>query len=201
MKVKLEGVRLAFVNLDQPRSFTGTDGSTSDPRFSLAAIFEHGSEAAKKLAAAEVAVAKEKWGEKAGPIYKSLKASGKLALRDGDGKASYDGFEGNLYIQASSKVRPLVIDGNRAPIPPGVGTVYSGCYANLVLDVWAQDNQWGKRINCNALGVQFVKDGERFSQVATASEDDFEPVPGAESTAASIFDDPASGIDESDPFG
>ena len=33
-----------------------------------------------------------------------------------------------------------------------------------VIDVWAQNNQYGKRINAQLDGVQFVRDGEPFGE-------------------------------------
>lgn len=199
MKVRLTDVRLAFPALDEPRSFTANDGSTSAPKFSAALIIEPKSDAHKAMHAAEVAVAKEKWGEKAGGIYKQLKAGNKLALRDGDSKSSYEGFEGNLFVQASNNVRPMVVDGAKAPLPPGSPVLYSGCRVNAVIDVWPQDNAWGKRINAKLLGIQFLRDDTRFSSAATASEDDFEPVAGATAEASAMFDDdPPKGGDEFD---
>ena len=53
------------------------------------------------------------------------------------------------------------------------GRPYGGCYVRAVLDLWAQDNKWGKRINCTLKGVQFIKDGDAFSASTPAQDEDF----------------------------
>jgi hypothetical protein len=58
------------------------------------------------------------------------------------------------------------------------------------VEVWAQDNQHGKRINASLLGVQFVRDGEKLAGGSTATADDFEAIPGADGAAT-----PASSAD------
>jgi len=43
-----------------------------------------------------------------------------------------------------------------------------------IVDLWAQDNQYGKGIHAKLLGVQFMKDGDAFSAGAVIADDDFE---------------------------
>jgi hypothetical protein len=44
-----------------------------------------------------------------------------------------------------------------------------------VVELWAQDNQYGKRINASLGGVQFAKDGESFGGGGNVVEaDDFD---------------------------
>jgi hypothetical protein len=76
--------------------------------------------------------------------------------------------------QGESKGRPLVIDRNRDPLTAADGKPYSGCYVNVSIDVWAQDNKYGKRINAQLKGIQFVRDGDAFGGGAPASPDEFE---------------------------
>ena len=57
------------------------------------------------------------------------------------------------------------------------GRPYAGCIVNGQVDVWAQDNpEFGRRINAELTGVQFVRDGEAFSGGAPAKPDDFDDV-------------------------
>ena len=64
-------------------------------------------------------------------MLKSAKLIGKVPLRDGDAKAEYDGFEGNMYISARSKDRPTVFDNMRNPVVRGdPNAPYDGCYCN-----------------------------------------------------------------------
>ena len=104
-------------------------------------------------------------------------------LHDGDLKEQYEGFPGNFFVTARNKSRPLVIDRDKSPLTEADGRPYSGSYVNVILDVWAQDNSWGKRVNATLKGVQFSKDGEAFSGSAPASIDSFDDVSDAEGLA------------------
>lgn len=177
MKVILKNARLAF-----PQLFTAKAvDDKGDPRFSASFIIEKTHPQVAELVAAMQKVANDKWGAKGADTYKQLKAGDKLALHNGDTKSNYAGFEGNLFVSAANKVRPAVraADG-RTTLTAADGKPYGGCYVNAVIEVWAQDNGFGKRINASLMGVQFVRDGEPFSGGGVASDDDFEAVEGAE---------------------
>lgn len=136
-------------------------------------------------------VAQEKWGAKAADVYLELKAGGKLCLHDGDAKASKEGYKGNLYLSASNKLRPLVIDGLKQPLSAEDGKPYSGSFVNMTFELWAQDNKWGKRINASLMGIQFLRDGPRLAGGSVSSVDDYEAVPEAAEQAAAAG---ASGV-------
>lgn len=189
MKVKLNNVRLAFPQLFEAKTVNGE----GEPAFSASFIIEKDNPAVAEIRKAMEALATEKWGAKAADIWKGMKASDKLALHDGDSKSQYAGFEGNFYVSARSKTRPLVIDANKSPLTASDGKPYAGCYVNAVVELWAQDNNYGKRINASLGGVQFHADGEPFAGGVAASADDFEAVAGTEGSkvgdpAASVFD-------------
>ena len=40
--------------------------------------------------------------------------------------------------------------------------IYSGCYANIKVSFWFQSNNFGKRVNCQLVAIQFAKHGESF---------------------------------------
>lgn len=177
MKVKLAVVRGAFLNLFEAKTVAGGEG---EPRFSGAFVIDPASSNAKTLADAVVATAKEKWGPKADAILKELKAKGRVCyktapLANSEGEI-YDGFEGMHAVNASAKTRPLVLDQQKNPLTAADGKPYSGCYLNVSLDLWAQDNQYGKRINASLKGVQFVRDGDAFGGGAPASPDEFDEI-------------------------
>ena len=81
-----------------------------------------------------------------------------------------------MSIKASSGKRPMVIGTDRAPLTEDDGKPYAGCYVNAIVELWGQDNQFGKRVNANLLAVQFVKDGTPFGNGVTASVDDFDDI-------------------------
>jgi len=97
----------------------------------------------------------------------------KIFIKDGD-DIEYDGYEGMWAVKASNNKRPTVINRDRSPLVEEDEIVYAGCYVNAIIEPWGQNNQYGKRINANLLGVQFVKDGEPFGDGGkSASVDDF----------------------------
>ena len=180
-KVHLKEVRITFPAVFEPKQVNGQ----GDPKYSASFLIAKDHPQKVEVERAIVAAAKEKWGEKKYmEVLKALKASDKIAMHDGDSKSDYDGYAGSYFINASNKVRPLVIDGQRAPLTANDGKPYSGCYVNAIIEVWAQDNNFGKRINASLLGVQFVKDGERLAGGGVASADDFEAVDAQDVFAA-----------------
>ena len=103
MKVKLTNVRLAFPVLFEARTVNGE----GKPAFSASFLLDPADPQVKALNQAIEQVAKDKWGAKAEAILKQMRAQDKVALHDGDLKANYDGFPGNLYVSARATTRPL----------------------------------------------------------------------------------------------
>jgi hypothetical protein len=133
--------------------------------------------AATTIDAVLLAVANEKWGAKGPAMLKALKAADKICLHNGDSKADYEGFPGNMFISARSKVRPSTMDGQKNEIGEQDGLLLSGYYVDAVLDIWAQENSFGKRINAQLKGVQFRRKGDVFSGGgAPAEDDDFDEI-------------------------
>lgn len=171
MKIVLKNVRLAFLKCWKAETVNGE----GEPAFSASMILGKDHPQLPAINAAILETAKAKWGAKTDAMMKQMKATDKLALHDGDAKSQYDGFEGNLFIAARTKTRPLTIGRDKAPVTEEDGVLYSGCYANVSIELWAQDNNYGKRINAQLGGIQFVKDGDAFAGGGSAAdESDFE---------------------------
>ena len=194
MKVTLKDVRITFPVLFEPKQVNGQ----GDPKFSASFLFPKNHPQKAEIERGLVEAAKAKCNDKYGEVLKALKAGDRLCMHDGDAKSDYEGYAGMYFINASNKIRPLVVGGGpdgRAPLVASDGKPYSGCYVNMIVEFWAQDNQFGKRVNASLLGVQFVKDGERLAGGGVAAADDFEALPGAEAAkveasgkgAASLF--------------
>ncbi|KAK1548201.1 hypothetical protein Q3G72_012090 [Acer saccharum] len=169
MKIVLKNVRLSF-----PHLFTPQKQESGQEKYNGSFIIEAGD---PQIAAVEKAIAEEaktKWGMKADAVLKELRAKDKLALHDGDTKSQFEGYSGNMYVSASNAIRPLVLDRDKSPLAEADGKPYSGCYVNVSLEIWAQDNKHGKRVNASLGGVQFVRDGDRFSGGSSADENDFD---------------------------
>lgn len=171
MKIKLTNVRTAFLKVWKAEAVNGGD----KPVFGTTLLLDPKDPQVQKIKDALAAVAKDKWGAKAPAVLKELAAGGKLCLRDGDGKSSYEGFEGNVYLATSCKTRPLTLNRDKSPLTEEDGVLYSGCFVNASVELWAQDNAYGKRINAQLGGVQFFKDGDAFSGGgSSADESDFD---------------------------
>jgi hypothetical protein len=169
----LRNVRLAFPSLFEPSSY-----GEGEPAYSATLIMDP--QQAEVVEKALAAVAREKWGAKGDAQLKALRATGKVCLRDGDEKPDYDGFAGMMFVAARSKTRPTVVDGQRQPITERDGRIYAGCYVNASVEVWAQDNAYGKRVNATLRGIQFVRDGEAFGGGRPAAADEFDELEESE---------------------
>lgn len=173
MLVTLTNVRLAFANLFEPKQVQGQ----GDLRFSACFILEPGSPNAKAVEAALTETATEKWKDKGIEIARKLFEDNRVCyLRkpktDKNG-AIYQGFEDSYSISAANKARPTIVNRDRSPLVAADGKPYSGCYVNVVLEVWGQDNQWGRRINATLKGVQFMSDSDAFGGGTPVNADAF----------------------------
>lgn len=181
-RVMLLGVRLAFPVLNEPEQFNGE----GKPRYSATLLLEPGSPNDKACQAAMLAAAEAKWPGKGPAAVASLTKGLKVALADGDLKSQYDGFSGMKYVSAHSQASnpPRLLDGQKKELPRNTPVIFPGCYVNASVDFWAQDNQWGKRINAQLRGVQYVKDGDSFGAGSAASPDEFDTVEAAPENTA-----------------
>lgn len=163
--------RLSFPHLFDPQR----DDQGKNPKYNGIFIMAKDNPAIKEISDEIKRVAKEKWPQKHEEILKRLKAGGKLCLRNGDTKANYEGFEGNIYISASNKTPIKVFNRAGEMITEGCeGSPYAGCYVNVSVELWPQDSQkFGQRINASLRAVQFVKDGESFGGGSVATDDEF----------------------------
>lgn len=94
----------------------------------------------------------------------------KIALKQGD-RPEY----GNCLMLScgnSGKIHVLNKDATKATEEND--PIYSGCRVNAKVELWGQDNQFGKRINAKIIAIQFAGDDESFDgghvseEVATA---------------------------------
>lgn len=173
MKLKLNGVRLSFADLFEAVQFDGK----GDFYFGCQLLVPEGDPQKATVDQAIKATAKEKWAAKADAVLAGIEGNPqKICWIDGK-KREYEGYAGNWALSTKrpqAKGRPLVLDQAKNPVVAADGKVYSGCYVNASVELWAQDNSFGKGIRCTLLGVQFCKDGDAFTAGAAASPDDFE---------------------------
>ena len=177
MELKLKNVRISFPALATPQALG--DG---EPAYGAKFIIDPKSPLVKQLDDAIAAVAKDQWKDKADSVLKMLNEDKKVCFTKSEYRSKktglpYEGFEGTFYLNTrNAKVQPTVVDrfGKQVEDKGEIERlIYSGCYTHVSLDIWAQDNKWGRRINCTLRGVMFANDGENFGgggSVASASE-------------------------------
>ena len=88
----------------------------------------------------------------------------------------------NLFLSPSvEETKPpflgRTVDGQVVEMDPKTAQkyIYSGCYVDCSVEIWAQDNQYGQRVNAQLRGVMFVRDGDAFGAGGSASADEFTP--------------------------
>jgi hypothetical protein len=163
--IKIKNARLSFPSLFNKSVFNGKEG-----KYEATLLFPKTDTATYELIMAEI--------EKCKTESKVKVPDSKLFIKDGDEvfeEKGYDGYEGMWAVKAGNTKRPTVIDGSLSPITENDDVIYAGCYVNALISCWAQNNEFGKRINANLLGVQFAKDGDAFGGDAkVASANDFD---------------------------
>lgn len=172
MQFTLENVRLSFPSLFRKATFNGVE--TKYEGTLLLDKDTHKKAIAEIDKSIKAMIADNLKGAKLGPD--------KICMRNGD-DVDYAGYAGMMSFKASNKKRPLVVNKDRTPVVEDDNIIYGGCYVNAVVELWAQSNEYGKRINANLMGIQFVRDGEPFASGETLSASAFNDI------SASDFDD------------
>ena len=157
----LKNVRMSFVSVFKRANFNGEEG-----KFECTFLINKETQA-DQIAKVQKAI------EDAKTNAKVKVPADKICLKDGD-DFEYDGYAGHMALKLSSNKRPTIIDRDKAPLIEDDGKCEAGDYANVVFDLWVQNNNYGKRVNGNLYGIQFVKEGERFGSGAVDVTDDFD---------------------------
>ncbi len=159
-KIHLKNVRLSFPSIFKRSVFDGKEG-----KFEATFLLDKSDKATKKTLDEAIKVAIDE--------AKIKVPADKRCLKDGD-ESEYGGYEGTWSVKAGSSKRPTLITRDKTPIVEDDDVLYSGCYVNAIVDIWIQNNQYGKRVNANLYGIQFVKDGEPFGRGNEDVTDDFD---------------------------
>jgi hypothetical protein len=175
--------RLSYADIHKPRAFA--EGVKA--RYKTLVLIPKDTEQGKKDFAALQAASKvaktEKWGEK----IPKLQAD-KLCVKDGD-QMEGEETDGCWVLSASEENAPQVLDRDgKTRLVEADGKIYSGANARVLVNLWAQDNKYGKRINANLYAVQFVAHGEAFGKGRV----------DAESMFGSLDDETVSGFGDMD---
>lgn len=86
-------------------------------------------------------------------------------LRDGSLRKDKPEYVGNFTISPAEERRPTVLGSRKDPktgkpvrLVAGVDEdlIYGGCWVNMLIRPWWQNNNWGKRVNAGLVAVQLI---------------------------------------------
>ena len=165
-RIVLKGVRLSYCHVFKAKAVQ----EGQDPKFSVTSLMD------KKANAEQIKLVQDTIDRIIKDTWKGKKPVGlKVCLRDGAEKDGADGYGDHImFVSASAGADrpPQVVDCDRTrKLTAEDNRPYSGCYGNVVLRLWAQDNKYGKRINAALEIVQFAKHGEPFGATAPKAAD------------------------------
>lgn len=187
--IQLPKVRLSFPRLDKPKAFQPGQAERFEATFLLDPSNQNHAKVIARIKSEAARICREHWGDKFDAVKKEIK---QRHLQDGNDK-SYDGYKDMLYVATHNTTRPVIVDRNVKPVVPSdTQWPYAGCYVNGTVTLWTQDNQFGKAVNVNLRGIQFVEDGKAFGGAAPIEADDeFEAMEGdGEAAPAGAEEDP-----------
>lgn len=193
-KVTINGARANFLHVFTPQSNTNDDGTVTE-KFSGNFIIAPDHAAVALIKAAMIEAATAKWGANAAAMLASFESS-KKCLRNGDAQLDKQGsprkgYPGNLFLVASNKTKPTLFSNLKDPatgkarqLTVDDGTLYDGCYVNVLIDIYPVDKPKIRGVFAELRGIQFAGDGERLGGTAPASADEF----GCEEAKADMSD-------------
>lgn len=177
-RIMLKGVTMAFPALAEPQAF-GEGEPAYGAKFPIVPNSEH----QKIIEEAMMAEAREAWKDKATSTLEMLTEDGKVAFakkvyRSKKTGEAYQGFDGKHYLSArNAKTQPTVYNqyGEEVSGKDNIlRQAFSGAKVNASVEIWAQDNKWGRRVNCSLRGVMLTGEGENFGGGSSpASADEF----------------------------
>jgi hypothetical protein len=166
MKVKLKNVVLSYPSLFETTKFDGKDTGKYEATFLI-------SKDATKLIELIEQTIDQCFKEK---DFKGKLPADKICFKDGDLKFNSDGevtsgYATNMFIKVTSKMRVSIVDRNMRPVTEDDDLIKGGAIVNAQLNIWFQDNKWGKRVNAQLENLQYVSKGISFSGESSAREE------------------------------
>lgn len=166
-RMKLNNVRLSYVNVFKARAME----EGQEPKYSTQVIIPKDHPQINDYKKAILEVAKDKFPK----LVKDNKMPAKLKkpLRDGDEERGDEPevYGGMYFFNASNKKRPTVVDRDTTPLSEDDNVIYSGCYANIYVDLFGYDTAGNKGVSASLGGVQFKKDGEALGGKGVTADD------------------------------
>lgn len=153
--IRIDAVRASFPHLDKP--YAGKDDGT--PAYGIVSLLD------KKTHKEAKDLIVERINQILADNKNAKVASDRKFIRNGDDSAR-DEEDGHWTVSARETKRPSVRGKDKTVLSPeeALDMIYGGCYVNVLIRPWFQDNKFGKRVNAGLVAVQFLRDGEAFGE-------------------------------------
>lgn len=155
--------KVSFPKVFRPESMD----DNKEPRYGITMLFKKSTDLKELKRAANNAII-----ETYGALDKVPKKF-KMPFRDGSEKEDIEGYEGMIFVTATSKKKPGVVDyPDCNPITEDSEEFYPGCYARATLIAFTYDVNGNKGVSFALQNVQKLRDGKLLSGKRNA-EDEF----------------------------
>ena len=199
--VRFNNVRLAFPHIYEKSTPKGSPNAT--PAYSSDFIVDPSANAAEWKAFENTVrlMAEEKWKAIAPQVLEVIQGDRKMRCfgsgnekRDKKTMQPYAEFDGMLFIGGRgvenapdlySQTGELIDVNNALDDAP---KFYGGCYVNVAIKLWLQDNAHGRAVRSELVAIQFLKDGEPFAAHKVDTRGMFGAVDGAPAATAGSFE-------------
>jgi hypothetical protein len=156
--------RLSFPSLFEPTSFEG-----GEPKYRVTMLFKKDQDL-KALKELVNSTLEDRW-----PDPKKRPKNIKIPFRNGDvEKEGLEGYENTIFVSATSKQKPGVVDQNVQDIISSED-IYAGCFARATVTAFSYDRAGNRGVAFGLQNIQKLRDGDTFSGKVSA-ESDFEAV-------------------------
>lgn len=196
-RIFIRNARLSFPALAEPRESMKGKG---DLKYQATFILDKDSPCVDQIRAATARIAQAEFKDKAKQV---LANTDKLPLKDGD-RRSIDGYEGKLYVKASSLYPPDLIDANprhKITDPKEIADKFqAGFRVNGYIDLFPYDVPAARGISASLVSVQFAAYDDTFGGAVKPEESAYPDC--SDQAAASSASEPetADGITYADDY-
>lgn len=198
----IKRARLSFPAIVKPKS----SAPGAEPAYSCDFILDPDAVEWGELAQMIQQMAATKWADKAEGVLKHIAGEKRLrcygvgADKTNNMGEIYSGYEEGVYIGGRNTEQPQLIGADAQPLPPtaNLNQLFAGGnHVSGIVNIWLQDNQYGKAIRGKLVAVQYLDEGEKFGAVDVDATSVFAPVAGAPAAAAGAIPMPGT----PDPLG
>jgi len=164
-KVVIGPVRLSYLAVWEPKAVE----EGGEKKYSASLIIPKSDKKTIALVTKAINAAAE--AGKANKFAGKIPANMKNPLRDGDvDRPDDEAYENSMFINASAKTKPGVVDKDRNPIVDQ-DELYSGCYGYVSVTFYAFNVSGNKGVAAGLNHIMKSKDGESLGGRSTAEND------------------------------